>query len=68
MWTCARIVGAAIACLTLAAAETAWAEAWPTRAIRIVVSTPAGGITDAFARSFKNLRGQVLRVQVIREV
>jgi tripartite-type tricarboxylate transporter receptor subunit TctC len=50
--TSARIWAAAMACLTMAASETALAEAWPTRAIRIVVSTPAGGITDAFARAY----------------
>jgi tripartite-type tricarboxylate transporter receptor subunit TctC len=65
--TSARIWAAAIACLTLAASETAWAEAWPTRAIRIVVSTPAGGITDAFARAYGDYISQKLGQPVIVE-
>ncbi|TYO62007.1 tripartite tricarboxylate transporter substrate binding protein [Bradyrhizobium hipponense] len=67
MWTSARILAAAIACLTLAAAETASAEAWPTRAIRIVVSTPPGGITDAFARAYGDYISQKLGQPVIVE-
>src|SRR4051794_5944212 len=31
---------------------SARAQSWPTRPIKIVVSTPAGGITDAFARVY----------------
>src|SRR4051795_6712562 len=65
--TSARILAAPIACLTMAASETAWAEAWPTRAIRIVVSTPAGGITDAFARSYGDYISQKLGQPVIVE-
>ncbi len=43
-------VGAA----TIAAAPfaSARAQSWPTRPIKIVVSTPAGGLTDAFARVY----------------
>src|SRR3954466_16283392 len=63
--TSAGIWAAAIACLTLAASETAWAEAWPTRAIKIVVSTPAGGITDAFARAYGATTSQKLGQPVI---
>ncbi|MGY3420202.1 tripartite-type tricarboxylate transporter receptor subunit TctC [Bradyrhizobium sp. F1.13.4] len=51
----------------MAASETAWAEAWPTRAIRIVVSTPAGGITDAFARAYGDYISQKLGQPVIVE-
>src|SRR3954452_8557265 len=65
--TSARIWAAAIACLTLAASETAWAEAWPTRAIKIVVSTPAGGITHAFARAYGDYISQKLGQPVIVE-
>src|SRR3982750_2930135 len=67
VWTSARVLAAAIACLTVATAETAWAEAWPTRAIRIVVSTPAGGITDAFARAYGDYISQKLGQPVIVE-
>jgi tripartite-type tricarboxylate transporter receptor subunit TctC len=65
--TSARIWAAAMACLTMAASETALAEAWPTRAIRIVVSTPAGGITDAFARAYGDYISQKLGQPVIVE-
>jgi tripartite-type tricarboxylate transporter receptor subunit TctC len=51
----------------MAASETAWAEAWPTRAIKIVVSTPAGGITDAFARAYGDYISQKLGQPVIVE-
>lgn len=43
-------VGAFAAALTLASA--AMAEAWPTRAVKIIVPYPAGGATDAIARLF----------------
>lgn len=60
-------IGAALACLTLIATEQASAEAWPTRPIKIVVSTPAGGITDAFARAYGDYISQKLGQPVIVE-
>ncbi|TPQ27161.1 hypothetical protein C2U70_30985 [Bradyrhizobium guangdongense] len=60
-------MGAALACLTLIATERASAEAWPIRPIKIVVSTPAGGITDAFARAYGDYISQKLGQPVIVE-
>ena len=42
-------------------------RSWPTRAIKIVVSTPAGGITDAFARAYGDYISQKLGQPVIVE-
>lgn len=43
------------------------ADAWPARAIKIVVSTPAGGLTDAFARAYGDYISQQLKQPVIVE-
>ncbi|WP_311972767.1 Bug family tripartite tricarboxylate transporter substrate binding protein [Bradyrhizobium agreste] len=67
MRTFVGILGAAIACLVVATAEGSAAEAWPTRAIKIVVSTPAGGITDAFARAYGDYISQKLGQPVVVE-
>jgi tripartite-type tricarboxylate transporter receptor subunit TctC len=61
------MLGAAIACVAMTAGEAASAEAWPTRAIKIVVSTPAGGITDAFARAYGDYISQKLGQPVVVE-
>lgn len=61
------VIGAALTCTTLISAGPAAAEAWPTRAIKIVVSTPAGGLTDAFARAYGDYISQKLNQPVIVE-
>ena len=53
--------------MTLICAGPAAAEAWPTRAIKVVVSTPAGGLTDAFARAYGDYISQQLGQPVIVE-
>jgi tripartite-type tricarboxylate transporter receptor subunit TctC len=37
-------------CLSLACATGAWAQAWPTQQIKIIVGFPAGGASDVAAR------------------
>lgn len=47
-----NLIKAGIATVASAPFVSARAQAWPTRTIKIVVVTPAGGITDAFARVY----------------
>ena len=46
------LIKAGAATIVAAPFASAQAQTWPTRTIKIVVSTPAGGITDAFARVY----------------
>jgi tripartite-type tricarboxylate transporter receptor subunit TctC len=45
----------------------AWAQAWPAKPIRIVVSYPAGGLTDLFARAYGDYISQKLGQPVVVE-
>ena len=47
-----NLIKAGAATIAAAPFAPALAQSWPTRTIRIVVSTPAGGLTDAFARVY----------------
>jgi tripartite-type tricarboxylate transporter receptor subunit TctC len=46
----AALTRRSFAMLALLAPGTAWSQAWPSRPVRIVVPTGAGGITDILAR------------------
>ncbi|MCC7080448.1 MAG: tripartite tricarboxylate transporter substrate binding protein [Burkholderiales bacterium] len=55
---CARIItrrrratATVLACAALAFAGSAWAQAFPTRPIRLVIGFPAGGTIDGLART-----------------
>jgi tripartite-type tricarboxylate transporter receptor subunit TctC len=62
-----NLIKAGIATVASAPFVSARAQAWPTRTIKIVVSTPAGGITDAFARVYGEYISQKLGQPVIVE-
>jgi len=56
-----KTIGTALSILALAAgANLAQAQAWPTKAIRIINPFPAGGGTDTFARPLAAKLGQAL--------
>ena len=48
-------------------ARSAWAQAWPAKAIRVVVGYPAGGLTDLFARAYGDYIAQRLGQAVVVE-
>ena len=56
---------AATAALPLA--RSAWAQAWPSKPIKIVVGYPAGGLTDLFARAYGDYISQKLGQPVVVE-
>ena len=45
----------------------AWAQTWPAKPIKIVVSYPAGGLTDLFARAYGEYLSQKLGQPVVVE-
>lgn len=61
--TMGAVAGGAPALLT----QAAQAQAWPTKPVRIVVSYPAGGLTDAFARAYGDYISQKIGQPVVVE-
>jgi tripartite-type tricarboxylate transporter receptor subunit TctC len=61
----ARTGAAIVAAFFLAAG--AWAQAWPSKPIRIVVGYPAGGLTDLFARAYGDYVSQKVGQPVVVE-
>ena len=58
---------AALAALLLAASSLAFAQAWPARPIRMLVTYPAGGGADLMARLLAPKMGEALGATVIVE-
>src|SRR5512142_3387961 len=56
----ARLLGVAVAGMTLAAAGPAFAVDYPTKPVRWIVTYPPGGTTDLLARLMGNYLGEHL--------
>ncbi len=60
-------MGAAVAGAPALISGTAQAQAWPSKPIRLVVSAPAGGLTDALARAYGDYISQKVGQPVVVE-
>jgi tripartite-type tricarboxylate transporter receptor subunit TctC len=63
----AALIGALAATLAGTAPSTSWGQDYPSRAIRMVVAFPPGGIADFAARSVSQPLSGALRVPVVVE-
>ncbi|HVE53135.1 MAG TPA: tripartite tricarboxylate transporter substrate binding protein [Ramlibacter sp.] len=61
------LAAGALGAAALAPSALAQAARWPTKPIRIVVSFPPGGLTDAYARHYAEFLGARLGQQVLVE-
>jgi len=60
-----QFIQACAAVLCLAASSASFAEAYPTKPIRLIVPFPAGGATDLFARTLSQKMGEKLGATVV---
>ena len=61
------VLSAALLALTAFTGAAAWAQAYPSKPIRLLISAPPGGGTDAIGRMVGEGLAQVLKVPVVPE-
>ena len=61
------IATGAVAAAGMPLAGPGWAQAWPSKPIKIVCGYPAGGLTDLFARAYGDYLAQKLGQPVVVE-
>src|SRR5262245_7306404 len=62
-----RIIGLTMLAIGLASSDAAWAQAYPSKPIHIVVPYAPGGITDVIARALGQRLSEAWRQQVVIE-
>src|SRR5262245_50637756 len=68
MTTTLRTLAALIGLLAaVTAASPAWAQSYPSRTITLIVTAPAGGVTDVVARAFAQKLSEDWGQQVVVE-
>lgn len=60
-------VSAGAAAFAMASGDSAFAQTWPSKAIRFVVAYPPGGLTDLFARAYGDFIAQSVGQPVVVE-
>jgi len=63
----ARFAASVLALVSLTAADATLAQAYPTRPIRLIVATEAGGVSDALARTLGPEMAKELGVAIVAE-